>query len=140
MQLKPNLETEERRIASLAELRRLVVDNSSNSGLAPAGDIKLLLAATADTGLSQEEVLLQHLRARKFNVAKAFESLSLRAAFLQEHPDLAKDVAGGHNRMCEARSPHPVPSHWRLAQTYTEASCSNRTARSLLEKLCCPAS
>jgi hypothetical protein len=114
-------ETEERRIASLAELRRLVVDNSSNSGLAPAGAIKLLLAATADTGLAQEEVLLQHLRARKFNVAKAFESLSLRAAFLQEHPDLAKDVAGGHDRVCKARTTIAM----RLARLSPEASCSN---------------
>jgi hypothetical protein len=94
-------ETEEQRIASLAELKRLVADNSSNTGIAPAGAIKVLLAATADTGLTQEEVLLQHLRARKFHVAKAFDSLSFRAAFLQEHPDLAKDVAGAHDRACE---------------------------------------
>ncbi|WIA38542.1 hypothetical protein OEZ86_001860 [Tetradesmus obliquus] len=87
-------ETAERRSASLAELKQLVAENSSSAGLAPAGAIKALLAATADTGLTTEEVLLQHLRARKFNVAKAFEALSLRSAFLQEYPDLSKDVAG----------------------------------------------
>lgn len=96
-------ETAERRSASLAELKQLVAENSSSAGLAPAGAIKALLAATADTGLTTEEVLLQHLCARKFNVAKAFEALSLRAAFLQEYPDLSKDVAGGCGGCCASR-------------------------------------
>lgn len=104
-------ETAERRSASLAELKQLVAENSGSSGLAPAGAIRALLAAIADTGLSQEEVLLQHLRARKFDVAKAFESLSLRAAFLQEYPDLSKDVAGLHVVSCCGCGGALLPRH-----------------------------
>lgn len=58
------------------------------------GSIKALLAAMAATGVTTDQVLLQHLRARKFYAAKAYKSICLRAAFLHEHPDLASSIKG----------------------------------------------
>lgn len=79
-------ETPERRSEALSQLKQLLSST-------PAG-YKQLQAAVAETGVSEEQLLLQHLRARKFDVSKAYKSLCLRVAFLQDHPDLASNITG----------------------------------------------
>lgn len=82
-------EIPEHRSQAIAQLKAL---SGSNATL--ISRYKKLLAAVAETGVSEEQLLLQHLRARKFDVQKAYTSLCLRAAFLHEHPDLASNISG----------------------------------------------
>eukprot|EP00775_Hariotina_reticulata_P002967 gene2967-3252_t len=84
-------ETPESRAAALEALKQLC----SSRGPAHCHWLNALFEdLLASTGCSQEEVLVQHLQSRKFDVEKADDALSSRAAFLQEHPDLAADVSG----------------------------------------------